>query len=56
MSLQLDSCRKNFEAARLEAEQASLPNVRDRAARAAEAWKAMAERLEQSEAQRRPYR
>jgi hypothetical protein len=50
----LDSYRRNFEAARLEAEQSSLPNVRNRAARAAESWKAMAERLEQVEANKRP--
>jgi hypothetical protein len=54
MSLQLDSCRRNFEAARLEAEQASLPNLRLRAERAAEAWRVLAERLERAEAQRRP--
>jgi len=44
MSYLLESYRRNFEAARLEAERSALPNVRDRAARAAEAWKAMADR------------
>jgi hypothetical protein len=53
MSQLLDSYRRNFEAATLQAEQATLPNVRDRAARAAESWKVMAERLERVEAQKR---
>jgi hypothetical protein len=53
MSRLLDSYRRNFEAARMEAEQSPLLQVRDRAARAAEAWKVMAERLEWVEAQKR---
>ena len=53
MSLLLDSYRRNFEAARLEAQQSVLPNVRNRAARAAEAWKDMAERLAWVEAHKR---
>jgi hypothetical protein len=53
MSLLLDTYRKNFEAARREAEQAALPNVRERAARAAAAWKVMTERLEWVEAHKR---
>jgi hypothetical protein len=53
MSQLLDSYRRNFEAARLEAEQSALPKVRERATRAAQTWKAMAERLERTEAQKR---
>ena len=54
MSWLLDSYLRNLEAARLEAERSALPNVRDRATRAAEAWKAMADRLERLEANKRP--
>jgi hypothetical protein len=53
MSQLLDSYRRNFEAARLEADRSVLPNVRERASRAAETWKAMAERLEWVEAHKR---
>ena len=54
MSKLLDSHRRNFEKARLEAQQAILPNLREQAARAAETWKAMAERLAFVEFHRRP--
>ena len=52
MSLLLDSYRKNAEAARLEAERSTLPNIRARAIEVAAKWKAMAEELEWVEAQR----
>jgi hypothetical protein len=54
MSYLLDSYRRNFEAVLLEAEQSALPNVRNRAARAAATWKAMADHLERVESQKRP--
>jgi hypothetical protein len=53
MSHQLDSYRRNFESAGLKAEQSTLPNVRERAARAAETWRVMAERLEVIDAHKR---
>jgi hypothetical protein len=53
MFILLDSYHRNFEAARSEAEKSALPNVRERAFRAAETWRAMAERLERVEAQKR---
>ncbi len=54
MSQLLDLYRRNAEAARLEAERSMLPNVRERAAKAAETWSAMAERLDHVEAHKRP--
>ena len=53
MSLLLDSYRKNAAAALIEAERSTLPNVRQRAALAAERWSEMAERLEWVEEQGR---
>lgn len=53
MSILLDSYRKNAAAARIEADRSMLPNVRQRAALAAERWSEMAERLEWVEAQGR---
>ena len=50
----LDSLRKNAEAAQLEAENSALPKVRERAARAAATWEAMADRLQRVEAMKRP--
>ena len=38
----------------MEAENSSLPRVRERAARAAATWEAMADRLERVEAMTRP--
>ena len=52
MSQLLDSYRKNAEAARLEAERSTLPNVRARAIEVAAKWNAMAEELEWVEEQR----
>ena len=46
MSILLDSYRRNAEAARIEAERATLSNVRARAAEAAVRWSEMADRLE----------
>ena len=46
MSSLLDSYRRNAEAARIEAERATLPNVRARAAQAVERWSDMADKLE----------
>jgi hypothetical protein len=45
MSLLLDSYRKNAEAARLEAERSTLPNVRARAFDVAARWTEMADQL-----------
>ena len=53
MSILLDSYRRNAEAARIEAERATLPNVRARAAEAAARWSEMADRLEWVEEQGR---
>ena len=46
MSLLLDSYRRNAAAAHLEAERATLPNVRARAIEAAARWSEMADKLE----------
>lgn len=46
MSFNLESYRKNAVAARVEAANAMLPNVRARAIEAAERWQDMADRLE----------
>jgi hypothetical protein len=54
MSQLLDSHKRNFETARREAEQSNLPEVRNRAIRAAEKWQSMAERLEWIESHKRP--
>ena len=54
MSLLLESLLKNAEAAQLEAGTSDLPKVRERAARAAATWEAMAERLQRVEAMKRP--
>ena len=56
MSLLLDSYRRNAQAARIEAERSSLPNVRERATKAAATWTEMAERLEWLETHKRPYK
>lgn len=53
MSILLESYRKNAAASRVEAERSALPNVRQRAALAAERWSEMAERLEWVEEQGR---
>jgi len=53
MSLLLDSYRRNAEAARLDAERATLPNVRARALDAAARWTEMADQLEWVEEQGR---
>ena len=53
MSILLESYRKNAVASRIEAERSTLPNVRQRAALAAERWSEMADRLEWVEAQGR---
>lgn len=53
MSLLLDSYRRNAEAARTEAERASLPNVQARAIEATAIWLELAERLEWVETQGR---
>ena len=53
MSLLLDSLRKNAVAAQLEATNSTLPKVRERAARSAATWEAMADRLERVEAMKR---
>ena len=45
MSLLLDSYRKNAEAARVEAERATLPKVRARAIDVAARWTEMADQL-----------
>ena len=45
MSLLLDSYRRNAEAARIDAEQATLPNVRARAFDVAARWTEMADQL-----------
>lgn len=52
MSILLDSYRRNAEAARIEAERATLPNVRARASAASARWTDMAEELEWVEEQR----
>ena len=49
MSNQLDSFRYNAAAARTEAETATLPNVRAKAAEAALRWSELAKRLERVE-------
>lgn len=49
----LDSYRANADAARAEASSSTLPNVRERAARAAARWEDMAKILERAEAARR---
>ena len=46
MSQLLDSYRRNAAAARLDAERATLPNVRARALEAATRWLDLADRLE----------
>jgi hypothetical protein len=53
MSLLLDSYRRNAEAARIEAELATLPKVRARAAEVAARWTEMADQLEWVEEQGR---
>ena len=53
MHLLLDSIRRNAEAAQAEATSSPLPNVRDRAARAAAVWETMIERHEAMEARQR---
>ena len=53
MSLLLDSFRKNAAAAHAEASSAILPQVRDRAARAAARWDEMTERQERMEEMQR---
>ena len=53
MSILLESYRKNAAASRIEAKQSTLPNVRQRAALAAERWSEMADRLEWVEEQGR---
>ena len=53
MSLLLDNYRKNAEAARVEAERATLPNVRARAAAVAARWTEMAQVLQGVEAKGR---
>ena len=53
MSYLLESYRRNAEAARIEAERATLPNVRARAAQAVELWSDMADKLEWVEEQGR---
>jgi hypothetical protein len=50
MSSLLESYRRNAEAARVEAELATLPNLRRRAEIDAEAWTTMVNRLERLEA------
>ena len=49
----LDSFRRNAEAAQAEAASSLLPNVRDRAARAAAVWETMIERHEAMEERQR---
>ena len=56
MSLLLDSYRRNAEAARIEAEQATLPNARLRAETDQEAWTKFADRLEWLEKRQREKR
>ena len=51
MSQLLDSYRRNAAAARLEAECATLPNVRTRAVEAAVIWSDLADRLQWVEEQ-----
>lgn len=53
MSKLLDSIRKNAEAAYAEAQAATLPQVRDRATRAASRWNEMADRQERVEEMQR---
>lgn len=53
MSYLLDSYRKNAEAAEVEAQTSSLPNVAERAARVAEKWTELAQALERVEANKR---
>ena len=53
MSQLLDSYRRNAEAARIQAEQATLPNVKTQAAEAASRWLEMADRLQWVEEQGR---
>ena len=53
MSILLESYRKNAVAFRIKAERSALPNVRQRAALAAERWSEMADRLEWVEEQGR---
>ena len=53
MSLLLDSFRKNAKAAQAEASDSTLPQVRDRAARAAARWQEMVDRQERIEAMQR---
>lgn len=49
MSPLLESYRRNAEAARLAAEHATLPNIRQRAETDAEAWRKLADRLARHE-------
>ena len=49
MSHLLDSYRRNAESARLEAERTTLPNVRERAAKAEATWTDLANRLQKVE-------
>lgn len=51
MSHPIDTYRRNAEAARTEAEQSPLPQLRARAAIAAKTWAAMADRQEKYEAE-----
>ena len=55
MSFLLETYRRNAAQAQRDAEQTDLPNVRERAIRAAETWTGLAERLAQVETYRRPY-
>ena len=49
MTQTCESCRENAEAALIEAERATLPNVRARSLEAAARWTEMADRLERVE-------
>ena len=53
MSHLLESYRRNAEGARLEAERSALPNVRERAIKAAVTWTDLADRLQWVEDQQR---
>ena len=53
MSHNLDSYRRNAEAARSEAEKTKLPNVRAKSVEAAARWTELADRLERVEEQTR---
>ena len=53
LTTQLEFYRARAEQCRVEADAATLDNVRDRCLRAEEAWIRMAERVERTEAMRR---